>query len=104
VHSHQPSTQATWTTGYKTHCAPTPPSRRLLQRLFTTVTVILLHNHDNLHWGLSITIRKATHHRILYLDQLNLRYLAIEDDLIHFWTRSTRAAYALLPHTTIHHL
>ena len=47
---------------------------------------------------------------VLYLDSLNLRYPALEMDLTHFWTRSTRAAHLLqlapdsTPRTTLHHL
>jgi hypothetical protein len=66
-----------------------------MQRLFNAGAVLFLHNHDNIHWGLSITLRKATHHHVLYLDSLNLRYPALEDDLNHFWTRSTRAIHLL---------
>jgi hypothetical protein len=62
------------------------PSRRLLQQLFSAHTVLFLHNHDNVHWGLSITLRKANHHHVLYLDSLNNRYPALEEDLTHFWT------------------
>ena len=86
------------------------PSRRLLQQLFKAEAFLLLHNHDNLHWGLSITLRKANHHHVLYLDSLNLRYPALEEDLTQFRTRSTRAAHQLqlapdsTPRTTIHHL
>ena len=69
-----------------------------------------LHNHDNTHWGLSITLRKANHHHIIYLDSLNNRYPALEEDLTHFWTRSAKAAHALQltsaksPKVTMHHL
>ena len=86
------------------------PSRRLLQQLFRAEAVLLLHNHDNLHWGLSITLRKTNHHHVLYLDSLNLRYPALEMDLTHFWTRSTRAAHLLqlapdsTPRITLYHL
>ena len=86
------------------------PSRRLLQHLFKADAVLLLHNHDNSHWGLSITLRKATNHHVLYLDSLNHKYPALEEDLTHFWTRSTRAAHQLqlapngTPRTTIRHL
>ena len=44
------------------------------------------------------------------MDSLNLRYPALEDDLIHFWICSTRAAHLLqlapdsTPRTTVHHL
>ena len=60
--------------------------------------------------GLSITLRKANHHHIIYLDSLNNRYPALEEDLTHFWTRSTRAAHALQitldtpTQVTMHHL
>ena len=45
-----------------------------------------------------------------YLDSLNQRYPVLDEDLTHFWTRSTRAAHLLqlapdsTPRITIHHL
>jgi hypothetical protein len=86
------------------------PARRLLQQLYKAEAILLLHNHDNVHWGLSITLRKANHHHVLYLDSLNQRHPELDEDLTHFWTRSTRAAHQLqlapdsTPRTTIHHL
>ena len=56
--------------------------------------VLLLHNHD-VSWGLSITLRKANLHHVLYLDSLNNQYPALEKDLKHFWIRTTRAAHSL---------
>jgi hypothetical protein len=85
------------------------PSRRHLQRLYSASAVLLLHNHDGAHWGLSITLRKANHHHVLYIDSLNQRHPDLEDDLTHFWTRSTRAAHSFqltsnrTPQVTIHH-
>ena len=84
------------------------PSRRHLQQLYSASAVLLLHNHDGVHWGLSITLRKANHHHVLYIDSLNQRHPDLEADLTHFWTRSTRAAHSFqltsnrTPQVTIH--
>ena len=85
----QSSTTPTIYTGHLDNWVRDPlqsntPSRRLLQQLFQAHTILLLHNHDNTHWGLSITLRKANHHHIIYLDSLNNRYPALEEDLTHF--------------------
>ena len=104
----QLSTLVIWTTGLET---PYASIHHLIASCSnSSATVLLLHNHDNVHWGLSITLRKANHHHVLCADSLNNRYPVLEEDLTHFWTRSTRAAHALQlapdspARITMHHL
>ena len=86
------------------------PSTRLLKELFSAQLVGLLHNHNGLHWGLSLMIHKGQRIHVLYLDSLNNTYPDLDNDLKLFWNRTARAAQQLhllsghAPHTVIHHL
>ena len=75
VHPCQPSTLAIWTTGYEIRYARTPPhagscNNYTVPKPSCSYTII--------------TLRKANHHHVLYLDSLNLRYPALEEDFTHF--------------------
>ena len=86
------------------------PSTRLIKELFSAQLVGLLHNHNGLHWGLSLMLHKGQRLHVLYLDSLNNRYPDLDHDLQLFWNRTAQAAQQLhllpghAPRTVIHHL
>ena len=57
------------------------PSTRLLKKLFSAQLVGLLHNHNGLHWGLSLMIHKGQRIHVLYLDSLNNTYPDLDNDI-----------------------
>ena len=61
------------------------PSTRLIKELFSAKLVGLLHNHNGLHWGLSLMLHKGQRLHVLYLDSLNNRYPDLDHDLQLFW-------------------
>ena len=86
------------------------PSNQLLKELFSAQLLGLLHNHNGVHWGLSLMIHKGQRIHVLYLVSLNNIYPDLDNDLQHFWTRAAQAAQQLhllsghAPRTVIHHL
>ena len=80
------------------------PSRALLMDLFQAPITALLHNHDGLHWGLSLLIRREHNFHIMHLESLNNRYPDLERDLRLFWARSACAAatHQYIPDQTPH--
>jgi len=57
------------------------PSHRLLKELFSAQLVGLLHNHNGVHWGLSLMIHKGQRIHVIYLDSLNNTYPELDNDL-----------------------